>query len=47
MDWGMIGTIGEIAGAFAVVLTLAYLAAEVRHAKAAALGGNMGQLIQT
>ena len=34
MNWGMIG---EIAGAFTVVLTLAYLAVEVRHAKAAAL----------
>ena len=30
MNWEMIGAIGEIAGAVAVVLTLAYLARQVR-----------------
>ena len=36
MNWDAIGSIGEIVGAAAVVLTLAYLAVQVRHAKEAA-----------
>jgi hypothetical protein len=31
MNWGAIGAIGEIVGAFAVVVTLFYLAQQVRH----------------
>ena len=33
MNWDAIGAIGEILGALAVVLTLAYLAAQIRHAR--------------
>ena len=33
MNWDAIGAIGEIIGAIAVVVTLAYLAIQVRHAK--------------
>jgi len=35
MNWEAIGAIGEVLGAAAVVLTLGYLAVQVRHAKAA------------
>ena len=35
MNWEAIGAIGEIVGALAVVLTLGYLANQVRHAKEA------------
>ena len=35
MNWEAIGALGEIVGALAVVLTLAYLAIQVRHAKEA------------
>ena len=35
MDWEAIGAIGEVAGAFGVVVTLAFLAVQVRHSKAA------------
>ncbi len=40
MNWEAIGALGEIVGALAVVLTLAYLAIQVRHAKAAATDSN-------
>ena len=40
MNWEAIGALGEIVGALAVVLTLAYLAIQVRHAKAAAADTN-------
>ena len=40
MNWEAIGAIGEIVGAVAVVLTLAYLAIQVRHAKEAAADTN-------
>lgn len=40
MNWEAIGALGEIVGALAVVLTLAYLAIQVRHAKAAATDTN-------
>ena len=40
MNWEAIGAIGEIVGALAVVLTLAYLAIQVRHAKEAAADTN-------
>ncbi len=33
MNWDAIGAIGEIVGALAVLLTLIYLAVQVRHAK--------------
>ena len=33
MDWEAIGSIGEILGAVAVVMTLGYVAVQVRHAK--------------
>ena len=36
MNWEAIGAVGEILGAIAVVLTLAYLAMQVRYAKKAA-----------
>jgi hypothetical protein len=35
MNWDAIGAIGEVLGAAVVVLTLGYLAVQVRHAKAA------------
>ena len=40
MNWDAIGAIGEVVGAFAVVVTLAYLASQVRYAKAAANDAN-------
>ena len=40
MNWEAIGAIGEIVGALAVVLTLGYLANQVRHAKEAAADTN-------
>ncbi len=40
MNWEAIGAIGEILGAFAVVLTLAYLAVQVRYAKLATADQN-------
>ena len=36
MNWDAIGAVGELIGAFAVVATLAYLAVQVRFAKASA-----------
>ena len=33
MNWDAVGAIGEVAGAFAVVITLVYLAIQVRHAR--------------
>ena len=33
MNWDAIGAIGELVGALAVVLTLAYLALEVRRSR--------------
>lgn len=33
MNWEAIGAIGELIGALAVVLTLVYLAVQVRHSK--------------
>ena len=35
MNWDAIGAIGEVLGAAVVVLTLGYLAVQVRHAKTA------------
>jgi hypothetical protein len=35
MNWDAIGAVGELIGAAAVVLTLGYLAVQVKHAKAA------------
>lgn len=35
MNWDAIGALGELLGAAAVVLTLGYLAMQVRHARAA------------
>lgn len=35
MNWDAIGAVGELLGAAAVVLTLGYLAVQVKHAKAA------------
>ena len=35
MNWEAIGAVGEVLGAIAVVITLGYLAVQVRHAKAA------------
>ena len=35
MNWEAIGAVGEVLGATAVVITLGYLAVQVRHAKAA------------
>ena len=40
MNWEAIGALGEIVGALAVVLTLAYLAIQVRHAKEEAADTN-------
>jgi len=40
VNWEAIGALGEIVGALAVVLTLAYLAIQVRHAKEAAADTN-------
>ena len=40
MNWEAIGALGEIVGALAVVLTLAYLAIQVRRAKEAAADTN-------
>jgi hypothetical protein len=40
MNWDAIGAIGEIAGAIAVILTLVYLASQVRYAKNATLDQN-------
>ena len=40
MNWDAIGAIGEIVGALAVVLTLGYLANQVRHAKEVAADTN-------
>ena len=36
MNWEAIGAVGELVGAFAVVITLAYLAIQVRYAKMSA-----------
>ena len=33
MNWEAIGAIGEVLGAFAVVMTLLYLAVQVKYAK--------------
>lgn len=33
MNWDAIGAVGELVGAFAVVLTLGYLAVQVNHAR--------------
>ncbi len=38
MNWEAIGAIGELLGASAVVITLVYLAMQVKHAKAATAG---------
>jgi len=40
MNWEAIGAIGEIVGALAVVVTLIYLAHQVRHAKNASADTN-------
>ncbi|MCB1669689.1 MAG: hypothetical protein R3F41_10945 [Gammaproteobacteria bacterium] len=40
MNWEAIGAIGEILGAMAVVMTLVYLAVQVRYAKEAAADNN-------
>ena len=40
MDWEAISAIGEILGAAAVVLTLGYVAIQVRHAKNATADQN-------
>ncbi len=40
MSWEAIGAIGEVIGALAVVVTLAYLASQVRYAKIAASDSN-------
>jgi hypothetical protein len=40
MNWEAIGAIGEILGALAVVITLVYLASQVRHAKDASADAN-------
>ena len=40
MNWDAIGAIGETAGALAVILTLVYLASQVRYAKNATLDQN-------
>jgi hypothetical protein len=40
VDWNAIGAIGEIIGAVAVVVTLIYLAGEVRHATRATQAAN-------
>jgi hypothetical protein len=37
LDWNAIGAIGEILGAFAVVLTLVYLAGQIKQARKATL----------
>jgi|TARA_B100001750_G_C15175864_1_gene431566 hypothetical protein len=40
MNWEAIGAIGDFVGAFAVIITLAYLAVQVRHAKDVAADTN-------
>lgn len=40
MNWEAAGAVGEIVGAIAVVITLAYLAVQVRYAKSAAADSN-------
>jgi hypothetical protein len=40
MNWDAIGAVGEILGALAVVMTLAYLARQVKYAKAEAADTN-------
>jgi len=40
VNWEAIGAIGEILGAFAVILTLGYLALQVRYVKSAATDQN-------
>ena len=40
MNWNAIGAFGEIAGAIAVILTLIYLASQVRYARKATLDQN-------
>jgi hypothetical protein len=40
MNWEAIGAIGEILGALVVVITLVYLASQVRHAKDASADTN-------
>ena len=50
MDWNMVGAIGEIGGAAAVVITLVYLARQTRantKAVAAVLHERSGWLFQT
>ncbi len=44
MNWEAIGAIGEILGALAVVLTLGYLAVQVRHTRLAAADAYSGPL---
>lgn len=40
MNWDAIGAIGEIVGAAAVVLTLGYLAMQIRHSERATTDSN-------
>lgn len=40
MNWDAVGAVGEVVGAVAVVATLAYLATQVRYAKAATVDAN-------
>ena len=37
MNWEAIGAVGEVGGAIAVVATLAYLAAQIRHSSESTL----------
>lgn len=40
MNWEAIGAVGEVGGAIAVVATLVYLAAQIRHGTGAVLAAN-------
>ena len=46
MNWDAIGAVGEVLGALAVVLTLAYLAIQIRQNTAIAKMAAMQNIIQ-
>ena len=47
MNWGALGAIGEIVGAGAVLVTLIYLAVQVRHLKKQTESATLNQIIDS
>ena len=46
MDWDAIGAVGEIVGAFAVFVTLIYLASQIRYARLTAMDSNRSHRVE-